>query len=214
MLPAIRNVARYNVKREERFFGRRFSGATGWGLGRMALQIRATTIVAVKRDGQVAVGGDGQVTLENVVAKHNARKVVRIYHGKVLAGVAGAVADAFNLVDLFESKLEESSGNLSSAAVKFARHWRTDRIFRQLQAMVIVADSSQVLVISGGGEVIEPDDDVAAVGSGASYALAAARALLLHTQLSAKQIVEESLRIAASICIYTNDHFVVETIEK
>ena len=178
----------------------------------MAQQVRATTILAVKRRGQVAVGGDGQVTLDNTVAKHNARKVVRLYNGKVLAGVAGAVADAFNLVDLFESKLEESSGNLSSAAIKFARHWRSDRIFRQLQAMIIIADTSQILLVSGSGEVIEPDDGAAAVGSGSSYALAAARALLLHTNLSAPKIVEESLKIAASICIYTNDRFVIETL--
>ena len=176
------------------------------------MEVRATTILAVRRGQQVAVGGDGQVTLENVIAKHNARKVVRIYQGKVLAGVAGAVADAFNLVDLFETKLEESSGNLSSAAIKFARHWRTDRVFRQLQAMIVVADASQLLVVSGGGEVIEPDDGVASVGSGSSYALAAARALLAHTQLTAREIVEESLKIAASICIYTNDRFVIETL--
>ena len=176
------------------------------------MEVRATTILAVRRGQQVAVGGDGQVTLENVIAKHNARKVVRIYQGKVLAGVAGAVADAFNLVDLFETKLEESSGNLSSAAIKFARHWRTDRVFRQLRAMIVVADASQLLVVSGGGEVIEPDDGVASVGSGSSYALAAARALLAHTQLTAREIVEESLKIAASICIYTNDRFVIETL--
>lgn len=160
----------------------------------------------------MAVGGDGQVTMENVVAKHNARKVMRLYGGRVLAGVAGAVADAFSLVDLFETKLEESSGNLTSAAIKFARHWRTDRMLRQLQAMIIVADDSHILLVSGSGEVIEPDDDVAAVGSGASYALAAARALLLHTSLPAQAIVEESLRIASKLCIYTNDHFSIETL--
>ncbi|HET6385908.1 MAG TPA: ATP-dependent protease subunit HslV [Armatimonadota bacterium] len=174
--------------------------------------VRATTILAVKRNGEVAVGGDGQVTLENVVAKHNARKVMRLYRGTVLAGVAGAVADAFSLVDLFETKLEESSGNLGSAAIKFARQWRTDRILRQLQAMIIVANREQILLVSGSGEVIEPDDDAAAVGSGASYALAAARALLLHTELPARQIVEESLKIAASICIYTNDRFWIESL--
>lgn len=176
------------------------------------MTVRATTILAVRRDGEVSVGGDGQVTMESTVAKHNARKVLRLRGGRVLAGVAGAVADAFSLVDLFEAKLDESSGNLSSAAIKFAKQWRTDRMLRQLQAMVIVADASQVLLISGNGEVIEPDDNVAAVGSGASYALAAARALLLHTSFSARQIVEESLRIAASICVYTNDRFTIETL--
>jgi ATP-dependent HslUV protease subunit HslV len=151
--------------------------------------------------------------MENVIAKHSARKVLRLYHGKVLAGVAGAVADAFSLVDLFENKLEESSGNLSTAAIKFARQWRTDRILRQLQALIIVADQEQLLILSGGGEVIEPDDGVAAVGSGSAYALAAARALIQNTDLSAREIVERSLKIASEICIYTNGHFTIETLQ-
>ncbi|MBI2844717.1 MAG: ATP-dependent protease subunit HslV [Armatimonadetes bacterium] len=173
-------------------------------------KMHGTTIVAVKRDGKVAVAGDGQVTIENTIMKQSARKVRRIYHDKVIVGFAGAVADAQALTDKFETKLEESHGNVRRALIEFAKEWRTDRILRRLEALMIVADTQYLMVISGNGEVIEPDDDVAAIGSGGGFALAAARALFKNTELSAREIVEESMRVAASICIYTNDKITLE----
>ena len=174
----------------------------------------ATTIVAVRRKGKTAIAGDGQVTFGgNTVMKHNAKKVRRLYHGKVLAGFAGSVADAFTLFSKFEAKLEEFNGNLMRAAVELAKDWRTDRMLRRLEALLIVADSEHMLILSGNGEVIEPDDDVTAIGSGGSYALAAARALLKHSELEAPEIVREALEIAACICVYTNDHITVEELE-
>ncbi|MGI6092486.1 MAG: ATP-dependent protease subunit HslV [Veillonellaceae bacterium] len=171
----------------------------------------ATTIVAVRHRGKTAIAGDGQVTFGgNTVMKHNAKKVRRLYHGKVLAGFAGSVADAFTLFGKFETKLEEFNGNLMRSAVELAKDWRTDRVLRKLEALLIVTDSEHMLIISGNGEVIEPDDNVTAIGSGGSYALAAARALLKHSNLTAPEIARESLEIAAGICIYTNNHITVE----
>jgi len=172
-----------------------------------------TTIVAVKKGTEVAIGGDGQVTFgQQTVIKKKANKIRKLYRGKVLAGFAGAVADAFTLFDLFEKKLEESQGNLTRAAVELVKAWRTDKFLRRLEAMLLVADSERILLISGTGEVIEPDDEVLAIGSGGNYALAAARALIKHTNLSAREIVEESLKIAQDICVYTNDYLTVETL--
>jgi ATP-dependent HslUV protease subunit HslV len=174
---------------------------------------KGTTILAIKKDGRTAVGGDGQVTLgQSVIMKNNARKVRRLYHDKVAAGFAGSVADAFTLFDKFETKLEEFHGNLTRAAVELAKEWRTDRMLRHLEALLIVADRDSLLVISGSGEVIEPDDGIAAIGSGGNYALAAGRALLLHTDLDAGDIVMEAMRIAASICVFTNDQIIIEEI--
>jgi ATP-dependent HslUV protease subunit HslV len=175
-------------------------------------RIHATTIVAVKRGGQVAIGGDGQVTLEHTVMKHTARKVRRLYQNRALAGFAGSVADAQSLVDKFESKLESCSGNLTRAAIEFAKEWRTDRILRRLEAMMIVTDGDRLYVLSGDGNVIEPDDGVAAIGSGGAYAASAAKALLRCTELSAKEIVEEAMKIAAEVCIYTNDRLVIDAL--
>ncbi|HUV03685.1 MAG TPA: ATP-dependent protease subunit HslV [Armatimonadota bacterium] len=172
----------------------------------------ATTIVAVKRGDKVAIAGDGQVTIENQIMKAGAKKVRRMHEGKVLAGIAGSVADAYALSDKFEAKLDESHGNILRAVREFAKEWRTDRILRRLEAMMIVADGEHLLVVSGSGEVIEPDDGIAAIGSGGGFALAAARALVRHSDLSAEKIVEEALRIAASICVYTNENITVEVI--
>lgn len=171
----------------------------------------ATTIVAVRRDGKTAIAGDGQVTFgQNTVMKHNAKKVRRLYHGKVLAGFAGSVADAFTLFTKFEQKLEEYNGNMMRAAVELAKEWRLDRVLRRLEALLIVADAENMLIISGNGEVIEPDDAVTAIGSGGPYALAAARALMAHSALSAPETAREALAIAADICVYTNNHITVE----
>ena len=171
----------------------------------------ATTIVAVRHQGRIAIAGDGQVTFGgNTVMKHNAKKVRRLYHGKVLAGFAGSVADAFTLFGKFESKLEEFNGNMMRAAVEMAKEWRLDRVLRRLEALLIVMDTQHVLIISGNGEVIEPDDGVTAIGSGGPYALAAARALVKHSALTAPEIVREALEIAADICVYTNSHISVE----
>lgn len=172
----------------------------------------ATTIVAVMRDGKVAMAGDGQVTIENQIMKSGAKKVRRMHDGKVLAGIAGSVADAYALSDKFEAKLDESHGNILRAVREFAKEWRTDRILRRLEALMIVADKEHLLVLSGNGEVIEPDDGVAAIGSGGGFALAAARALLRHSDLSADKIVEEALKTAASICVYTNENITVEAL--
>lgn len=172
---------------------------------------QGTTIVAVRRDGHVAVAGDGQVTFGNsTIMKHGARKVRRLHGGRVLAGFAGSVADAITLFEKFEGKLEEYHGNLQRAAVELAKEWRLDRMLRRLEALLVVANCDQVLIISGSGEVIEPDDQVAAIGSGGPYALAAARALLKHTELSAREVAKEALGIAAGICVFTNDQITVE----
>ncbi len=172
----------------------------------------ATTIVAVRRNGQIAIAGDGQVTMENQIIKHNATKIRRMYHDKVLAGFAGSVADAFALFQKFEGKLEEHRGNLRRAALEMAKDWRTDRALRHLQALMVVADAKDLLLLSGTGDVIEPDEDVIAIGSGGSFALAAAKALMRFTELDAESIVRESLKIAASICVYTNESITVETL--
>lgn len=175
--------------------------------------IKGTTIIGVRKDGQVALAGDGQVTLgQNVIVKHGARKVRRLYQDKVIAGFAGSVADAFTLFERFEKKLEEYRGNLPKAAVDLAKSWRTDRALRNLEAMLIVADRDNLLIISGTGEVIEPDDGIAAIGSGGSFALAAARALLRKTDLPAGEIAKEAMEIAASICVYTNNNIIVEEV--
>ena len=173
----------------------------------------ATTIVAVRQNGVSAIAGDCQVTFGgNTVMKHKAKKVRRLYHGKILAGFAGSVADAFTLFGKFETKLEEYNGNLVRSAVELAKEWRTDRVLRNLEALLIVMDREKMLVVSGNGEVIEPDDNIAAIGSGGSFALSAARALVKHSDLSAEQIVKESLDIAADICIYTNHNITVEVL--
>lgn len=174
----------------------------------------ATTIVAVKRDGQMAIAGDGQVTFgQNVVMKNNAVKIRKIYEGKVLAGFAGSVADAFTLFAKFEEKLKSMGGNLTRAAVEIAKEWRSDRILRKLEALLIVADRDKMFIISGNGEVIEPDDGITAIGSGGPYALAAARSLSRFTDLSASEIAFEALKIAGEICVYTNDRITVEVVE-
>lgn len=171
----------------------------------------ATTIVAVRHRGKTAFAGDGQVTFGgNTIMKHNAKKVRTLYHGKVLAGFAGSVADAFTLFEKFESKLEEFQGNMMRAAVELAKEWRLDRVLRRLEALLIVSDSERLLIISGNGEVIEPDDGVTAIGSGGPYALAAARALVRHSELSARDIAHQALEIAADICVFTNHHIIVE----
>lgn len=173
-------------------------------------QFRGTTILAVRRNGRIAIGGDGQVTLGNTVMKGNARKVRRLYQGKVVAGFAGGTADAFTLFERFEGKLEKHGGNLTRAAVELAKDWRTDRMLRRLEALMIVADTSAMLVISGNGDVIDPEHDLAAIGSGGAFAQAAARALLAHSELDARGVVEAALNIAAEICIYTNPHLTIE----
>lgn len=175
-------------------------------------QVRATTVVAVVRDGEVAMAADGQVTVGEMVMKQSAEKVRRIAKGKAVVGFAGGVADALTLLERLEGKFETYPGNVRRAAVELARDWRTDRMLRRLEAMLLVADPETLLVVSGNGDVIEPDDGVAAIGSGGSYALAAARALSRHTELSAREIAEEALRVAAEICIYTNDSIKIETL--
>jgi len=172
----------------------------------------ATTVVAVRHRGMVAVGGDGQVTLGQTVVKASARKVRKLHHGRVLAGFAGAAADAFTLFARFEAKLEEHRGNLARSAVELAKDWRTDRVLRRLEALLAVADADASLIVSGTGDVIEPDDGLIGIGSGGPYALAAARALISHSSLEATAIVEQALRIAAGICIYTNEQITVEAL--
>lgn len=173
----------------------------------------ATTIVAIKKEGKVAIAGDGQVTFgQNTIIKKGARKIRRLYKDRVVAGFAGSVADAFTLFEKFEGKLEEYHGNLQRAAVELAKDWRTDKVLRRLEALLIVANKDDLLIVSGGGEVIEPDDGVAAIGSGGPYALAAARALNKHTGMGAKDIAREALAIAADICVYTNENIIVEEI--
>ena len=171
----------------------------------------ATTIVAVRRQGKMAVAGDGQVTFGgNTIMKTNAKKVRRLYHGKILAGFAGSVADAFTLFSKFEEKLEEFNGNLMRSAVELAKDLRLDRVLRRLEALLIVADEEHLLIISGNGEVIEPEDGLTAIGSGGPYALAAARALIAHSDLSAREIARAALEIAAGICVYTNNNITIE----
>ncbi|CAG9175893.1 ATP-dependent protease subunit HslV [Cupriavidus pampae] len=176
-------------------------------------QYHGTTIVSVRRGNQVALGGDGQVTLGNIVMKGSARKVRRIYNGKVLVGFAGSTADAFSLLDRFEAKLEKYQGNLTRAAVDLAKDWRSDRALRRLEAMLITADKDTTLVITGNGDVLDPEGGIAAIGSGGVYAQSAAKALMENTDLSAKDVVEKSLTIAGELCIYTNLNFVIETLE-
>lgn len=173
-------------------------------------QPHGTTILALRHHDKVVMAGDGQVSLGQTIMKQTARKVRRIYEGKVLAGFAGATADAFTLFEKFESQLERHKGNLRRAAVELAKDWRTDRILRRLEALLIVADREVILVLSGSGDVIEPDEPVVAIGSGGNYALAAARALMHHSPLDARQIADEAMRIAASICVYTNDQVTLE----
>jgi len=175
-------------------------------------RIRSTTVLLVNRDGKTAMAGDGQVTLGETVIKGNARKVRRISNGKILAGFAGSTADAFSLLTRFETKLEQFQGHLERAAIELSKDWRTDKYLRNLEALLIVADGKDAFLISGKGDVISSDDGLLSVGSGSMYALSAARALMKHTDLSAKEIAEESLQIAAHICIYTNSDIVVEEI--
>jgi ATP-dependent HslUV protease, peptidase subunit HslV len=172
--------------------------------------IHATTVIAVRHAGKVAMAGDGQVTFNNMVLKHGARKVRRIYHDQILAGFAGAAADAFALFTKFEAKLEEYRGNLPRAAVELAKDWRTDRVLRRLEALLAVADLENSLIVSGTGDVIEPDDGIIGIGSGGGFALSAARALIKHSELSARDIVAEAMRIASEICVFTNAQITVE----
>ena len=173
-------------------------------------QVRSTTVLCVRRDGKVVMAGDGQVTLGDGIVKHSAKKIRRLYGDKILAGFAGSTADAFSLFSRFETKLEQYHGNLGRAAVELAKDWRTDKMLRQLEALLLVADQSSTFLISGAGDVIEPDEGIAAIGSGGPYATSAARALADHTQLSARQIAEEAMKIAGRICIYTNDVVTIE----
>jgi len=172
--------------------------------------IRSTTVLCVRREGKVVMAGDGQVTLGDNVIKHSARKIRRLYQDKILAGFAGSTADAFSLFARFESKLEQYHGNLGRAAVELAKDWRTDKMLRQLEALLLVADQTQTFLISGQGDVIEPDTGIAAIGSGGAFATSAATALAEHTQMSARQIAEEAMKIAGKICIYTNDKVTIE----
>jgi ATP-dependent HslUV protease, peptidase subunit HslV len=172
----------------------------------------ATTVVCVRHRGQVAIGADGQVSIGQTIVKANARKVRKLYHDRVVSGFAGTAADAFTLFSRFESKLDEHRGNLSRAAVELAKDWRTDRVLRRLEALLAVADKDQSFIISGTGDVIEPDDGLIGIGSGGPFALAAARALVGHSDLDAKGIVTEAMRVAAGICVYTNEHITVEAL--
>ncbi len=173
-------------------------------------QVRSTTVLLVRRDGRVALAGDGQVTVGETVMKANARKVRRLYNDKILAGFAGATGDAFSLLTRFEGKLEQYHGNLERAAIELSKEWRTDKVLRHLEALLVVADEKSSYLLSGNGDVISPDEGVLAIGSGGSYALAAARALIAHTELSAKKVAVEAMKIAADICIYSNDKIIVE----
>jgi len=172
--------------------------------------IRSTTVLSIRRDGNVVMAGDGQVTLGESVIKHSAKKIRRLYNDKILAGFAGSTADAFTLFSRFEAKLEQYHGNLGRGAVELAKDWRTDKYLRHLEALLLVCDKEQTFLLSGQGDVIEPDGGVAAIGSGGPYALAAAQALVHHTQLSSRQIAEEAMKIAGKMCIYTNDAVTIE----
>lgn len=176
----------------------------------MGKKIKNTTVIGLIKDGKAAMGSDGQVTVANTVLKHNTKKVRKIYNNKVLAGFAGSTADALTLFEKFEAKLEQYKGNLPRAAVELAKDWRTDRYLRRLEALLAVMDSTNAFIISGNGDVIEPDDGIAAIGSGGSFATAAARMLVKYSNLSASEIVKESLNVAADICIYTNNHITIE----
>ena len=176
----------------------------------MNFETRSTTIICVRKKEKVALAGDGQVTLGDTVIKHGARKIRRLYNDKILAGFAGSSADSFALFSRFEAKLEQFHGNLSRAAVELAKDWRTDRALRHLEAVMIVADDKGTFLIAGNGDLIEPDDGIVAIGSGGAYALAAARALLKYTDLSAREIAEEAMKIAGKICIYTNESVTIE----
>jgi ATP-dependent HslUV protease subunit HslV len=177
-----------------------------------SLEFHGTTILAVRRGNAVAIGGDGQVTHGNIVLKATAQKVRKLKNGSVLAGFAGSTADAFSLLERFEGKLDQFKGNLRRAAVELAKEWRTDRALRRLEAMLVCADKDALILLTGQGDVVEPDDGIVGIGSGGAYALAAGRALLKHTQMPPRQIVEESLKEAAELCIYTNTNFVIEEI--
>lgn len=177
-------------------------------------KIRSTTVIGLIRNGEAVIGSDGQVTMGNTVMKHTTRKVRKLFNDKVLAGFAGATSDAFTLFEKFESKLEQYKGNLSRAAVELAKEWRTDKYLRRLEALLAVVDKEKALIISGTGDIIEPDDKIVAIGSGGQYALVAARMLLKYSKLSAREIVEESLRQAADICIYTNQNISIEELKK
>ncbi len=174
--------------------------------------INSTTIIGICHKGEAAIGGDGQVTVEKTIMKRGANKIRTLYDGKILAGFAGGAADAITLFERFEKKLEESHGNLQKSVVNLAKDWRSDKVLRRLEALLVVLNKESAFLISGSGDVIEPDDGIVAIGSGGAYALAAARALIKFTNLSAKEIVEESIRIASSICVYTNDNIKVETL--
>ena len=176
-------------------------------------ELRATTILAVRHKGRVVMAGDGQVTIGQTIMKHNARKLRRLYQDRVLAGFAGAGADALTLFERFEAKLQQVSGNLRRAAVDLAKDWRTDRLLRRLEALLVIADRESSLVVSGTGDVIEPEDGICAIGSGGNFALAAARVLVKHSRLDARQIAEEALRTAAEICVYTNAQLVIEELD-
>ena len=176
-------------------------------------RIRSTTVICVRRNGHVVMAADGQVTLGDHVLKHSAKKIRRLYQDKILAGFAGSTADAFSLFGRFESKLEQYAGNLNRAAVELGKDWRTDKMLRNLEALLLVADQGQTFLLSGSGDVIDPDEPVAAIGSGGSYATAAARALLENTDLSAREIAEKAMKIAGEICIYTNDRITVEELK-
>ena len=180
----------------------------------MAEKVRSTTILGIIHKGEAAIGGDGQVTLGNSVMKHNSMKIRKLYNGKVLCGFAGSAADAFSLLGRFEEKLEQYRGNVSRAVVELATDWRTDKFLRRLEAMLAVVSEDKTFVVSGTGDVIEPDDDIIAIGSGGMYALAAAKMLVKYSDLSAKEIAAEALKTASEICIYTNDKINVEQIEK
>lgn len=177
------------------------------------MHIRGTTILAIKKDDKITVAGDGQVTLDTTILKHGARKVRRLYNNEVIVGFAGATADAFTLFDRFDQKLEQYNGNLLRAAVELTKDWRTDRVLRHLEALMIAVSRDYSLIISGNGDVIESDDDVMAIGSGGAFAQAAARALVKHSSLTATEIAKESMKIASEICIYTNDHITIEEID-
>ncbi|MFY9855176.1 MAG: ATP-dependent protease subunit HslV [Terracidiphilus sp.] len=178
--------------------------------GQSHSRIRSTTVICVRRNGQVVMAADGQVTLGDHVLKHSAKKIRRLYQEKILAGFAGSTADAFSLFARFETKLEQYAGNLNRAAVELAKDWRTDKMLRNLEALLVVADAQQTFLISGSGDVIDPDEPLAAIGSGGPYATAAARALMENTTLTARDIAEKAMKIAGSICIYTNDHVTIE----
>ncbi len=176
------------------------------------LEFKGTTVIALKHNGKSVMGGDGQVTFGDTILKSSARKVRKIFDGKVVAGFAGSTADAFTLFDRFESKLQKYQGNLMRASVELAKDWRTDKILRRLEALLIVMDKDHMFIISGSGDVVEPEEGIAAIGSGGNYALSAAKALVRYSNLDAEEIVKESLRIASEICVYTNEKFVIESL--